>query len=318
VRRFLLPADYVASNAAASEPWSLPEALAYTRWLARTHYENFHVVSFLLPRRLHQDFYNVYAFCRWADDLGDEIGDPQRSLVLLEQWRAALTAMYAGKVRHPVYVALRETVERHKIPEQLFADLIRAFVQDQTVTRYETWEQLLDYCVYSANPVGRLVLHLCGYTDEERRGLSDFTCTALQLANHWQDVGRDWEKGRVYIPLDAMAAHDYSPEALWKDIASHAASPAFQRLIRDLCGRARELFLKGLPLVDLVDRRLAWDLDLFSRGGLAILDRIAAQHYDVIRERPALGKAAKAALLLRALLRRARPRPLREAQHAYR
>jgi phytoene/squalene synthetase len=177
---------------------------------------------------------------------------------------------------------------------------------------------LLDYCVYSANPVGRLVLHLCGYVDEERRRLSDFTCTALQLANHWQDVGRDWEKGRVYIPQDAMQQHRYTPQAMREDIECGAASEPFRSLLRDLCERAGRLFEKGLPLVDLVDRRLAVDLDLFSRGGMAILDRIARQDYDVIAKRPALSKAAKGILLLRALSRRAMARPLREAQHAYR
>jgi squalene synthase HpnC len=318
LHRFLLPAEYVARNGAGAEPWLLPESIAYTRWLARTHYENFHVVSFLLPRRLHQDFYNVYAFCRWADDLGDEMGDPARSLELLEEWRLELAAMYAGQVRHPVFVALRETIERHRIPEKPFADLIRAFVQDQTVTRYESWEQLLDYCVYSANPVGQLVLHLCGYVDDERRRLSDFTCTALQLANHWQDVTRDWEKDRVYLPLDVMAQHQYSAQTLQQDIERGRASEAFRALMRELCGRARELFEKGLPLVDVVDRRLAVDLDLFSRGGMAILDRIAGQDYDVIVKRPALGKAAKGILLLRAMTGRAIAKPPREAQHAYR
>jgi phytoene/squalene synthetase len=166
--------------------------------------------------------------------------------------------------------------------------------------------------------VGRLVLHLCGYVDEERRRLSDFTCTALQLANHWQDVGRDWEKGRVYIPLDAMAHHGYSLKEMQLDIVGGAASAPFRALMRELCARARELFAQGLPLADLVERRLAVDLDLFSRGGMAILDRIARQDYDVIARRPALGKFAKGMLLLRALSRRAMARPLREAQHAYR
>lgn len=318
VRRFLLPADYIAHNGAGADPWLLPESLAYTRWLARSHYENFHVVSFLLPRRLHQDFYNVYAFCRWADDLGDEIGDSRRSLELLEEWRLGLSAMYAGETSHPVFVALRTTVEQHSIPEQPFADLIRAFVQDQTVTRYDSWDQVLNYCVYSANPVGRLVLHLCGYVDEKRRALSDFTCTALQLANHWQDVGRDWDKGRVYIPQEVMAAHGYSVESLERDIQRGEASEPFRAVTKDLTVRAQNLFEKGLPLVDMVDRRLAVDLDLFSRGGMAILDRIAAQNYDVIAKRPSLGKATKAVLLLKALGRRAMPKPSREAQHAYR
>src|SRR5690242_10546631 len=142
--------------------WSHSEATAYTRWLATHHYENFHVVSFLLPKRLHQDFYNVYAFCRWADDLGDEIGDPRESLRLLEWWREELRKMYAGTASHPVFVALQGTAARYQLPEALFEDLIRAFEQDQTITRYRTFEELFDYCRYSANPVGRLVLGLCG------------------------------------------------------------------------------------------------------------------------------------------------------------
>src|SRR5829696_6918797 len=153
--------------------WSLAESLEYTRWLATHHYENFHVVSFLLPKRLHQDFYTVYAFCRWADDLGDEIGDNKESLRLLAWWREQLEAMYAGQASHPVFVALRGVVDRHSIPQEPFANLIRAFVQDQTVARYATYDELFEYCRYSANPVGRLVLHLCGYSDAERAGLSD-------------------------------------------------------------------------------------------------------------------------------------------------
>ena len=191
MKPFLQPVDFVAALGTEFPPWSLAESLDYTRRLARSHYENFQLVSLLLPRRLHQDFFNVYAFCRWADDLGDEMGDTERSLVLLEWWREQLEALYNGRARHPVYVALRETVEKHDIPEEPFADLIRAFVRDQTVTRYRGYDELLAYCRYSANPVGHLVLHLCGYTDEGRRGLSDFTCTALQLANFWQDVARD-------------------------------------------------------------------------------------------------------------------------------
>ena len=204
---FLLPKEFVDAPAARSRRFSHPEAVEYTRWLATHHYENFHVVTFLLPRRLHQDFYNVYAFCRWADDLGDEIGDRAESLRLLEWWKRELDAMYEGRTQHPVFVALQDTVERHNLPKAPFADLIRAFVRDQMVTRYRTFEELYDYCRYSANPVGRLVLHLCGYSDQQRQRLSDATCTGLQLANFWQDVAVDWDKDRVYIPLEVLEAY---------------------------------------------------------------------------------------------------------------
>lgn len=297
--RFLLPADFVKAPGAAEETWSLGDSLRYTRWLARTHYENFHVVSFLLPRRLRQDFYNVYAFCRWADDLGDEMGDPQLSLRLLDWWRGELRRMYGGEVRHPVFVALRETVGRYEIPEQPFADLIHAFVQDQTVARYRTYADVLGYCVYSANPVGRLVLHLCGYRDAERLRLSDSTCTALQLANFWQDVTRDLEKGRVYMPLDDMVTHGYRLE----DLEQRRFTKNFRELMRDLVNRTHMLFLEGLPLVDKVDRRLAVDLELFSRGGLAVLEKIRAQDYNVLERRPVLEKKDRLKLLARAVWR---------------
>ena len=185
------------------------EAERYTRWLATHHYENFNVVSWLLPRDLHQHFYNVYAYCRWSDDLGDEVADPARALQLLDAWEDELRLIYkdgAGP-SHPVLIALRETIRAKDIPLQPFCDLLRAFRQDQAVKRYATWDDVFDYCVYSANPVGRLVLYLCGYRDEARQKLSDYTCTALQLANFWQDVSRDLEKGRIYIPLEALAAH---------------------------------------------------------------------------------------------------------------
>jgi squalene synthase HpnC len=306
---FLLPAQFVAERGTDSGTWSLEESRRYTRWLARHHYENFHVVSVLLPRRLHQDFYNVYAFCRWADDLGDEIGDPARSLAWLEWWRAGLGRMYREETHHPVFVALRETVQRHAIPEQPFANLIRAFVQDQTVTRYETWAQLLDYCVYSANPVGHLVLYLCGYRDAERRALSDATCTALQLANHWQDVTRDLEKGRVYLPREVMAAHGYRPE----DLEQRRYSQNFREVMRDVVNRAHLLFLEGWPLVDKVDRRLAVDLELFSRGGLAVLEKIRAQDYNVLARRPVIGKRERLSLLVQAVWRACRARSTRPA-----
>jgi squalene synthase HpnC len=296
---FLPPAAFVRSPEALHKTWSSQEASAYTRWLATHHYENFHVVSFLLPKRLHQDFYNVYAYCRWADDLGDEIGDRAESLRLLEWWRVELDAMYQGRSSHPVFVALQPTVERHGIPRQPFADLIQAFVQDQTVTRYRDWAGLFDYCRCSANPVGRLVLYLCGYSDAERQRLSDATCTALQLANFWQDVTVDLRKDRVYIPLDVMERHRYTVEELF----AGEFTPAFREVMREIVQKARALFHDGLPLTEMVDRRLALDLDLFSRGGLRVLAKIERQGYNVLAARPAISKAERVGLLLTSLAR---------------
>jgi squalene synthase HpnC len=280
--------------------WSPDEARAYTHWLATHHYENFHVVSLLLPKRLHQDFYNVYSFCRWADDLGDEIGDTGESLRLLAWWRSELQAMCAGQPRHPVFIALAGTTREFSLPVQLFDDLIKAFEQDQTVTRYRNFEELFQYCRYSANPVGRLVLGLCGYRDAERHALSDATCTALQLANFWQDVTVDLQKDRVYMPLDVLEAHGYSLDALF----ARKFDQRFRAAMQEAVKVTRDLFLKGLPLADSVDRRLAIDLELFSRGGLRVLEKIERQDYDVLGSRPAISKVERVGLLLSALTRR--------------
>jgi squalene synthase HpnC len=296
---FLAPADYVKSSAAMSQTVTPEQGRNYTRWLATRHYENFHVVSFLLPKRLHQDFYNVYAYCRWADDLGDEIGDQAESLRLLAWWRSELDAMYAGRATHPVFAALRPTVEKYGIPRQPFSDLLDAFVQDQSVTRYRDWDELFGYCRNSANPVGRLVLYLCGYSDAGRQRLSDATCTALQLANFWQDVAVDLQKDRVYIPLDVMERHGYTTEELF----ARRYTPAFRGVMQEIVVKARALFLEGLPLSRMVDRRLAIDLDLFSRGGMKVLDKIEAQDYDVLRARPVVGKLERVGLLLGSLTR---------------
>src|ERR1700691_5179238 len=271
------------------------EAERYTRWLATHHYENFNVVSWLLPRDLHQHFYNVYAYCRWSDDLGDEVADPARALQLLDAWEGELQLIYQDRAgpAHPVPIALRETIRTKDIPLRPFCDLLRAFRQDQTVHRYATWNDILDYCVYSANPVGRLVLYLCDYRDEERQLLSDFTCTALQLANFWQDVSRDLEKGRIYIPLDALAEHGLS-EA---DIVARRFDQRYVALMKSLIARTRELFAAGLPLTQRVDSTLRIDLELFSRGGLAILDAIEKSGYHTLEHRPALTKATKLALV---------------------
>jgi squalene synthase HpnC len=280
-------------------PPSQDDARRYCESLARRHYENFHVVSILLPSRLRTHFYPVYAYCRWADDLGDETGDPARSLALLDRWEEELDACYRGEARHPVFVALRETIEQCEIPSEPFRDLITAFRQDQIKTRYQTFAEVLDYCRYSANPVGRLVLYVCGYRDPERQLLSDFTCTALQLANFWQDVERDYRIGRIYIPLDAMARHGYSEG----DLAAGRYNESFANLLCELVERTRELFHKGLPLIARVDRRLAVDIELFSRGGMEILRRIERRNYNMLARRPALDASDKALLLASTLAR---------------
>ncbi len=300
---FLPPASFVRSPEALGRTWSPGEGRAYTRWLATTHYENFHVVSFLLPKRLHQDFYNVYAYCRWADDLADEIGNPAESLRLLAWWRSELDWMYQrldqSSATHPVFAALASTVTQYGIPRQPFADLIDAFVQDQTVTRYRNWDELFGYCRNSANPVGRLVLYLGGYSDAARQNLSDATCTALQLANFWQDVTLDLLKDRVYIPLEIMERHGYTLQELF----ARRFTPAFAGVMREIVAQARELFLEGLPLAGMVDRRLAIDLDLFSRGGMRVLEKIARQGYDVLGARPAISRMERASLLLGSVAR---------------
>lgn len=293
----LAPKEFVYSPEALDTTYTKASAEEYTRWLATHHYENFHVVSFLLPKRLHQDFYNVYAFCRWADDLGDEIGDPAESLRLLAWWRTELDAMYQGRVHHPVFVALRGTVQKFELPQQLFADLISAFEQDQRVSRYEDWEHLFAYCRCSANPVGRLVLRLCGYADAELDRLSDATCTALQLANFWQDVTVDFEKDRVYLPLHLLAKHGYSVE----ELAARKFNPQFQAVMREAVEVARELFEAGLPLIKKVNRRLALDLELFSRGGMRVLQKIEQQNYNVLAARPVISKVERLQLLLASL-----------------
>jgi squalene synthase HpnC len=318
--RYLPPIDFVGRFGTDGPAWKLDESSAYTRWLATHHYENFHVASFLLPKHLHQHFFNVYAFCRWADDLGDETGDRARSLELLAWWRLGVERMYAGECTHPVFVALGETVAEHRLPRQLFLDLIHAFEQDQRVSGYGTFDELLGYCRYSANPVGRLVLRLWGYADAERDRLSDATCTALQLTNFWQDVARDADIKRVYIPSRVMESHGYSEQSLRRDLAQCVASTEFKAVLRDLVERTHELFAVGLPLIGRVERRLAVDLELFSGGGLAVLKKIEKQDYDTIRRRPKLGKGDRAALMTKALCRMVLrgARSGSEAQHAFR
>jgi squalene synthase HpnC/squalene synthase HpnD len=282
---------------------TVEEAQRYTHWLARHQYENFNVVSWLLPRHLHQPFYNVYAYCRWSDDLGDEVSDRARALELLDAWEEELRLIYQpGRgPSHPVLIALRETIRAKDIPVEPFSNLLRAFRQDQVVRRYATWDDVLGYCVYSANPVGRLVLHLCGYRDPERQRLSDFTCTALQLANFWQDVSRDLKKGRIYIPLDALAAHGLA-EA---DIVEGRFDLRYAALMKALIARTRELFAAGMPLAERLEGSLRLDIELFSRGGLAVLDAIEACGYNTLERRPAISTFTQLGLFGGVLARRA-------------
>jgi squalene synthase HpnC len=277
---------------------SLAEARAYCERLAKTHYENFSVATWFLPRQVRQHFYNVYAYCRISDDLGDEVGNPQQSLELLEQWEAELNACYSGSPRHPVFVALAETVEQCGIPRHEFSDLLIAFRQDQTITRFETFNDVLGYCRYSANPVGHLVLYVCGYSDAERQQLSDYTCTALQLANFWQDVFVDFGKGRIYLPLEDLRRFGVTGE----DIAQRRATQQFVAMMKFEVERARDWFTRGLPLIKMVNRDLAIDLELFSRGGLEILHAIERQGFDVLRSRPVISKTRKLLLVARAAL----------------
>jgi squalene synthase HpnC len=287
-----LPAEYAIPDKAPTPA----EAQAYCERLARTHYENFSVATWFLPRRLRPHFYFVYAYCRISDDLGDEVGDPQQALALLDEWERELEACYAGEPRHPVFIALRETIRACQIPQHEFADLLRAFRQDQTVHRYETFDDVLGYCRYSANPVGHLVLYVCGYRDAERQQLADYTCTALQLANFWQDVSVDWQKGRIYLPLEDLRRFGVSE----REIADRRPTPEFLKLMKFEVERAREWFERGLPLVGRVDRELATDIELFSRGGQEILNAIERQGYDVLRRRPVISKPRKLWLVARA------------------
>jgi squalene synthase HpnC len=286
-----LPASYRMPEKAPT----VKEARAWCKHLAETHYENFHVASWFLPQKLRPHFHAIYAYCRVSDDLGDEVGDTAQSLALLDLWGRELDECYAGRACHPVFVALAETIRACSIPKKPFSDLLTAFRQDQLVARYATMQDVLGYCRYSANPVGRLVLYTCGYTDEERFRLSDATCSALQLANFWQDVGVDWAKNRVYLPQEDMQRFDVSDVTIDKGIAT----PEFRAVLKFEVDYARSLFRQGLPLIDMVNRDLAVDLDLFSRGGLEILNAIERQDFDVLSSRPSISKRTKLQLALR-------------------
>lgn len=284
------------------QPVRLTAAQAYCQSLTHSHYENFSVASLLLPRRLLPHFHAIYAYCRWADDLADEVADGDEALDLLRWWRQELLLCYDGQPRHPVMVALQPTVRRFCIPRQPFLDLLQAFEQDQRVKHYATYEDLLAYCGNSANPVGRLVLYLAEVFDPRRAALSDRICTALQLANFWQDVARDFDIGRVYLPQEDRDRFGYGDD----DLNARRFTPAFAELLRFEVERTRELFHQGMPLVEMMPADLKADIELFARAGLAILGKIERIGYNVWAGRPALAKWEKGALLLGVLWRRLR------------
>lgn len=313
-------ADGVGTGAVGVRtPVSVDEAMAYVRGLALGHYENFSVLSSLVPKRLRDDFAAVYAFCRWSDDLGDETGDTSearvRSTELLAWWRGELDACFAGNATHPVYVALRQTIVKHGLPKRPFADLIDAFVQDQRVTRYETWEQVVDYCGRSANPVGRLVLLLAGYRPENepsgdaagralnRFEMSDAICTALQLTNFWQDVRRDLlERDRVYMPSKETGV---SPELLRDWMAREhdpAARIAFINALRPLVEKTWALFEKGSALPSMLNAEIRPVVWLFAAGGESVLRSVEATGCTTLWTRPRLTKLKKVSLVARAFV----------------
>ena len=245
-------------------------------------------------------FESIYAYCRVADDLGDEVSDPVVATRLLDTWGAMLEECYDSPERsvHPVFVALHETIHACDPPRQLFLDLLHAFRMDQIKTKYESWDELLEYSHYSANPVGRLVLWVCGYREESLGLLSDKVCTALQLANFWQDVVEDAERGRRYLPGDWL--REFGVEE--GQIEGRVFTPEFGAMVEDLVVRTRVMLLEGGAISSQVDKELAVTLNLFRKGGEAILNGIAAENYDVLRGRPVVTKIRKLGLLMEALV----------------
>lgn len=276
------------------------EAQAWCKRLAETHYENFHVATFFLPKVLRPHFYSVYGFCRTSDDLGDEVGSTEVATRLLGEWRAMLHECFATpeRSRHPVFVALQPTIAACRLPREPFDDLISAFEADQVYTHHESLATLEEYSRYSANPVGRLVLLVSGYNDPELLRLSDEICTGLQLANFWQDVVSDREeRGRRYLPADAMARYGVTEE----QIAARRFDSKFRAMMEFLVNDARARLQRGQRITTLVERDLASTLELFAKGGHAILDAIEAQNFNTLQSRPVVSKAAKLRLLAGAL-----------------
>lgn len=288
----IVPPSVAAGLAAAGD---LAAAEEFARRLTNTHYENFSVLSWFVPRRLRQDFCNIYAFCRVADDAADETGDAQASLRWLDRMRAQTHACFAGESSTHVFLALAQTIRRHDLPPEPFLDLIDAFEQDQRVTRYSTFIQLLDYCRRSANPVGRLVLYLSDYRDRRRQALSDRTCTALQLTNFWQDVRRDiHDRDRVYIPREDLDRFGVTEDQL----RAGECNAAYRDLIRFQVQRTEEIFAAGDALPPMLAGKLRRQIALFSRGGRAILEAISQADFDTLSGRPSLSRWRKSRLAL--------------------
>ena len=276
---------------------SLAEAQAACLRLAGKHYENFTVISWLVPRRLRPHLAALYGFCRTVDDLGDEA--PGDRTELLDRFEGMLRDAIAGRdTTHPILIALQKTVTDYRLPEPLLIDLVTANRLDQTNHRYATYDDLLHYCRFSAVPVGRLFLLLYGYRDEKLHQLSDATCTALQLTNFWQDIRRDHDMGRIYLPQEDMDRFNVSEG----DLDQAAASDSLRRLVAFEVGRTEALFEQGWPLVKKVHGHLRVDLALFSRGGQAILKKISDQGFDTLTTRPIVGGKDKLRLFLLSLL----------------
>ncbi len=291
----VVPSTVLAAFEGCDDPDS---ARAYTRQLAHSHYENFSVVSVLLPRHLRQDFCNIYAFCRTADDLADEVRDKARASEYLWRFREQTQACYEGRAATPIFLALQETVRRHEIPIAPFLDLIDAFEQDQRIDRYDTFEDLVDYCRRSANPVGRLVLYTCGYRDAERHIFSDKTCTALQLANFWQDVRRDiLDRDRIYLPRESMDRFGVSEEQIYDG----RCDENYCRLIQFEVERTEALFKAGDGLLPMLRPAVRRQIALFAKGGRAVVRAIRSQGYDTLTRRPVLSRWQKGRLVLSAL-----------------
>jgi squalene synthase HpnC len=269
--------------------------------MARAHYENFPVGSLLVPRHLRPHVYSIYAFARTADDFADEGYDTPLSvtdrLSALAAWGRQLEDCCRSRSRHPVFIALSETVREMQLPMQLFRDLLSAFSQDVVKRRYANFDEVLDYCRRSANPVGRLILLLFGYRDERLHELSDHICTALQLANFWQDVSVDLQKERVYLPQDEMARFGYKEE----ELQAREFNERYAALLQFQVERTRELFLKGRMLPELTQGRLRYELRLTWHGGMRILERIAEQQYDTLSRRPKITTTDKLRLLWRTM-----------------
>lgn len=277
------------------------QSFAFCENLARDHYENFPVASRLLPRDLRPYIACIYAFARTADDFADEgTSPPEERLQKLDEWRARLDNCYQGKADHPIFVALAATAERHGIPKKPFADLLDAFRLDVVKKRFATFEEVLDYCRKSANPVGQLVLYVFHGATERTVALSDNICTALQLANFWQDVSVDLSKGRIYIPLEDFGRFGYTVE----ELQHGAATDGFRSMMEFEIRRTREIFARGKPLLREVVPRLRFELSLTYRGGMAILDKISSRNlnYDVLSQRPILSALNKGVLFAKALI----------------